>query len=319
MFRVPTREVDGRSLDLVVKNCRVGEDVPMDTHTLQAFINTEFNSPWEEFALVMELREGQHGPADLRIATQEPLAIYVPPERMQEWQTGRSEDRMQRIQRRHPGMELDILKQYKLIYAWIPGRNVVETLGDLGAPTEIAEELPWRLNERVLGDLEQKGYTVADMKPVHIILSTEDLARVQAAGSGAGPAVEALVVRCLGATAPAVRRPAAVLCSRRLFGDSVITALLPLLDDADKEVQAQAIKALALAADFQIVAAQEALCALVREHKSPAVRNAALQDLLPALRAQKGTVAFDPPFAQLLETLRKSPGPAMQKVLDELK
>lgn len=193
VFRVPTKEVDGRSLDLVVKNCRVGEDVPLDTHTLQAFINTEFNSPWEEFALVMELREGQHGPADLRIATQEPLAIYVPPERMQEWQTGRSEDRMQRVQRRHPGMELDILKQYKLIYAWIPGRNVVETLGDLDAPTEIAEELPWRLNERVLGDMEQKGYTVADMKPVHIILATEDLARMQAVGSDAGPAVEALV------------------------------------------------------------------------------------------------------------------------------
>lgn len=135
----------------------------------------------------------------------------------------------------------------------------------------------------------------------------------------AGPAIDALVVRCLASPVPALRRPAAAACSRRLYGDSVIAALLPLVGDADKEVQAQAIRALALAADFQLLPAQEALCGTVREHKSPTVRNAALQELLPALRAQKGTVAFDPPFAQLLEFLRRSPGPALQKVLDELK
>ncbi|MDD5674423.1 MAG: hypothetical protein PHC61_09680, partial [Chitinivibrionales bacterium] len=47
VFRVPTKTVSGRMLDLVVKNCRVGEDVPVDTHTLEDFVNTEFNSPWE--------------------------------------------------------------------------------------------------------------------------------------------------------------------------------------------------------------------------------------------------------------------------------
>lgn len=135
----------------------------------------------------------------------------------------------------------------------------------------------------------------------------------------AGPAIDAFVVRCLTAPAPALRRAAAVLCTRRLYGDSVITALLPLADDADKEVQTQAIKALALAADMQIAPAQELLCAMVREHKSAALRSSVLQELLPALRAQKGTVAFDPPFAQLLETLRKAPSPSLQKLLDELK
>src|SRR6266508_2864396 len=55
VYRVPTREVNGKSLDLVVKNCRVGEDVPIDTHTLQEFCDAEFNSPWEEFSLVMEM------------------------------------------------------------------------------------------------------------------------------------------------------------------------------------------------------------------------------------------------------------------------
>jgi len=51
--------VDGVALDLVVKNCRVGEDVPLDTHTLMQFMNTEFNSPWEEFSLTFEMREGR--------------------------------------------------------------------------------------------------------------------------------------------------------------------------------------------------------------------------------------------------------------------
>ena len=47
VFRVQTKEVDGRQLQLVVKNCRVGEDVPIDTHTLNEFINAEFNSMFE--------------------------------------------------------------------------------------------------------------------------------------------------------------------------------------------------------------------------------------------------------------------------------
>jgi hypothetical protein len=59
VYRLPTKEVDGKVLDLVVKNCRVGEDVPLDTHTLHEFCDAEVNSPWEEFSLVMEMREGQ--------------------------------------------------------------------------------------------------------------------------------------------------------------------------------------------------------------------------------------------------------------------
>ena len=41
VFRVPTKEVGGRRLQLVVKNNRVGEHVPLDTHTLMEFINAE--------------------------------------------------------------------------------------------------------------------------------------------------------------------------------------------------------------------------------------------------------------------------------------
>jgi len=171
VFRVPTRTVEGKSLDLVVKNCRVGEDVPVDTHALQEALGAEFNSPWEEFSLVMEMRESAFGPRGITVATQRPLAIYVPPDFMQLWQSGRSLAKINRINARHPGVELDILRQYKLVYEWIPGYNVVELLkraGVYGRPCDVAA---LRCNELVNRDLVAKGYVVADMKPQHIIIS----------------------------------------------------------------------------------------------------------------------------------------------------
>ncbi len=126
VYLVPTKPVDGTSLDLVVKHNRVGEDVPLNTHTLQEFMSTEFNSPWEEFSLVMEMGDKHVGQRLQWIRVQRPLAIYVPPQRMQIWQSGRSRAKINRIRARHPGVDLDILKQYKLIYEWIRGKNLVE-------------------------------------------------------------------------------------------------------------------------------------------------------------------------------------------------
>ena len=89
VYKVPTRPVNGKGLNLVVKWSRVGEMVPFDTLTVNKFIQAEFNSPFEEFSLLMELRRGEVGPAAMRIRTQRPLAIYVPSEQLQDWQTGR--------------------------------------------------------------------------------------------------------------------------------------------------------------------------------------------------------------------------------------
>ena len=175
VFRVPTREVDGQQLNLVVKNCRVGEDVPVETKTLLAFLDAEFNSPWEEFALVMEMREGKFGSAGIHIDTQLPLAIYVPPEKMQIWQSGRSYSRINQIHARHPGIALDILREYKMIYRWIEGMNIVEALELLGFKGEELHRHLRPLTLQATRDLEQKGYIVADMKPEHIILSDEAL------------------------------------------------------------------------------------------------------------------------------------------------
>lgn len=175
VYRVPTKMVDGVALDLVVKNCRVGEDVPLDTHTLMEFMNTEFNSPWEEFSLVLELREGKYGLQKITISTQLPLAIYVPPETMQLWQSGRSTDKLNRIHAKHPGIDIDILKQYKLIYQWIRGKDVVETLQDAGITGDAANSVIRPITLKVISDMAKKGFFVADMKPVHIILEEQQV------------------------------------------------------------------------------------------------------------------------------------------------
>src|SRR4051812_17871821 len=109
VYRVPTRTIHETTLQLVVKWSRVGEVVPLDTMTVNKFIHAEFNSPFEEFSLLMELRKGESGPSAIRIRTQRPLAIYVPKTLLQNWQTGRSEDKIRAKVARHPGIEIDIM------------------------------------------------------------------------------------------------------------------------------------------------------------------------------------------------------------------
>jgi hypothetical protein len=187
VYRVPTKPVNGTSLDLVVKNSRVGEDVPLNTHTLEEFVSAEFNSPWEEFALVMEMADKQVGQRALWIRAQRPLAIYVPPQRMQLWQSGRSRSRINRIHARHPGIDLDILKQYKLVYEWIRGKNLIELF------EHITLELPdivhhlQTMHRKAFDDLSKKGYLMADMKPEHVVLDEEDCARIEQAGGSGEP------------------------------------------------------------------------------------------------------------------------------------
>ncbi len=182
VYKVPTKEVDGLSLDLVVKNCRVGEDVPLDTHTLQEFCDAEFNSPWEEFALVMELMDNLYGPKETKIHTQLPMAIYVPPEVMQAWQSGRSGARINRIRAKHPGIDLDILKQYKLIYEWITGLNIKEIFEYIDINTDEMIKHLKILDAAAHKDLNKKGYLVADMKPEHIIISEAEVENIKEIG-----------------------------------------------------------------------------------------------------------------------------------------
>ncbi len=167
VYRIPTKVVNGRTIDLVVKYCRVGEDVPLDTLTFEKFSHAEFNSPYEEFSLVMELRERTD---PHRIRTHRPLAIYVPPERLELWQTGRSTHRIERKKAKYRDVELDIFRRYVLIYQWIKGESADAALElVIGDSAKRAEELR-RLTLKSKADLEQNGFIVVDHKPAHLIL-----------------------------------------------------------------------------------------------------------------------------------------------------
>lgn len=166
VYRVQTRAVDGKALDIVVKWCRMGQDVPLETKIIEDVLRAEFNSPFEEFSLVEELRAGAYGPPHVNIMLQKPLAIYVPPERLQLWQTGRSKAKIMSKIDKHPGVEIDILRQYILIYKWVRGLNAVEAFEQAGmADGELAA-----FTRRVIDDLRLKGYRVLDQKPAHFIM-----------------------------------------------------------------------------------------------------------------------------------------------------
>src|SRR5690606_13607457 len=100
VYRVPTRSADGRGIDLVVKFSRVGQEVPLEVATTfpdevppSELADARFNSPLEEFGLVVEMRRGAFGPREVRLMSHWPLAIYTPPDRFELWQLGRSQAR----------------------------------------------------------------------------------------------------------------------------------------------------------------------------------------------------------------------------------
>jgi hypothetical protein len=147
------------------------EDVPPGTIAM-----ARFNSPMEEFGLLMELRRGEEGPRDLRIRTHRPLAIYAPPEEFRLWELGRSQSRFSTHRRllaedqenAVKAIELDIKRIYVLLYGWIKGRDAecAYLAGDLSEDEFAA------LTPRVVNDLREKGYRVLDNKPKHFILRT---------------------------------------------------------------------------------------------------------------------------------------------------
>jgi hypothetical protein len=174
VYSLPTKPVHGESLDLVVKFSRVGEEVPIDTELIEGLLCCEFNGPFEEFALVEELRHSRRGPPGLRIRTQLPLAIYVPPEQTQPSQSRRFQWRIARKVAQHPGLAIDILRQYIVVYRWIPGIDAWEakTMGLL------SENEVRKLNERATGEIRAAGFVVLDQKPEHLIVQPSGSDRV---------------------------------------------------------------------------------------------------------------------------------------------
>ena len=180
-YHFETRLADGRPSGLVIKFSRMAQDVPVVIETSfpeavpeEVLAQARFNSPLEEFGLVMELRQGAYGPRDLRIRTQRPLAIYVPPEEFDLWELGRSTSSFQvhrslLAEEQDPGVkaiELDIRRIYVLLYGWIDGLDA-EACFDAG---DLSSEEFHALTPRVMRELGGKGFHVLDTKPKHFIL-----------------------------------------------------------------------------------------------------------------------------------------------------
>jgi hypothetical protein len=170
VYASPSKPIDGECLVLVVKFSRVGQRVPIETKVIRDLLSCEFNGPFEEFALVEELRHSRRGPEGLSVKTQIPLAIYVPPDEWQPSQTGRFQWRIANKVAKHPGIAIDILRDYIMVYGWLPGIDVCE-----------AEEIGWlthdevrALNQRAIDEAAIKGFQVLDMKPVHVIVQAAD-------------------------------------------------------------------------------------------------------------------------------------------------
>jgi hypothetical protein len=183
VYRVPTRPVGGRSIDIVVKFSRVGQEVPLematsfpDEVTDEDIAAARFNSPFEEFGLLEEMRRGAFGPRDVRIRTHRPLAIYIPDKQYDLWKLGRSHSRFTPHQRSlkqdqsrvdEPlAIELDIKRDYVLVYSWIKGDNAE----DCFLRGALSEDELLALSPRVHADLAVKGFRVLDNKPKHYIL-----------------------------------------------------------------------------------------------------------------------------------------------------
>jgi hypothetical protein len=76
LFKITGKPIRGIQKEVVLKWNRMGQDIPgmMDNESL---MEAEFNSPFEEFSLVIEMRNiKRESPGS--ILTHRPLAIYVP-------------------------------------------------------------------------------------------------------------------------------------------------------------------------------------------------------------------------------------------------
>lgn len=170
IYKLPTKPVRGRILDLVVRFSRLGQEIPLSVQFISENAHAEFNSPFEEFALLMALRSAHLRTSLPRIFTKKPLAIYVPATRLQDWQTGRLESKMAAKRARHPEVELEMSRQYILLYGWIDGLNAVQAAHALGMTKTATRSFLRDMTLRVIHDLRQHGFRVLDIKAEHVVV-----------------------------------------------------------------------------------------------------------------------------------------------------
>ena len=164
LYRIATKEVGGVSKDIVLKWNRMGQDIPGATQA-SGLGTAKFNSPFEEFSLVMELRSARHetsGP----LYTQKPLAIYVPREYVEAERLGRRGYRIEAIQQKHDEITLDRNRQYAVMYEWVKGIDAAQAREEGIVDEDTMRGLILGSNR----EMNRKGFLVRDSKAHHVIV-----------------------------------------------------------------------------------------------------------------------------------------------------
>jgi len=138
VYRVPTWDRNRRRTDLVVRFSRLAQDVPlMLTSETEREVapderyHARFNSPFEEFGRLFDLKRAPASPDLPRILTKRPLAIYSPGREQPVWKLGRHKSqftlhrnelkREQQPDATHATFDLDIKRDYIMVYQWVKG------------------------------------------------------------------------------------------------------------------------------------------------------------------------------------------------------
>jgi hypothetical protein len=164
-YKVTTKRINKKSKNLVIKYNRMGQDIP-GAEELNDLVNVEFNSPFEEFSLAMELKHTMNTTPG-NVITHKPLAIYVPTKRIELERTGRIEYKLQsKLETHKRDVELDIFRAYVVIYEWINGIDAAHAYRE-----EIIDEAQMmQLTREVEEEMRLKGFVTRDNKPHHIIV-----------------------------------------------------------------------------------------------------------------------------------------------------
>ena len=163
LYKITTKEINGKSKDIVLKWNRMGQDIPGSFDLKE--LNIEFNSPFEEFSLLTELRNSRYESTN-QIFTHKPLAIYVPAKHTELDRIGRKSYRMSAIISSHDDIKLHMNRNYAVIYEWIKGIDAIQAFEKGSLSNEDVIQLTLE-SERIA---RRKGYVVGDRKPHHIIV-----------------------------------------------------------------------------------------------------------------------------------------------------
>jgi len=165
VYKVRTKAIKGQYLDIVFKWNRMGQEIPGYGDS-EALMCAEFNSPFEEFSLVFELRKSMRS-FTKNVFIQNPLAIFVPSEPLELWQVGRKEYKMKPKIDSHEEIALDMFRSYAVMYEWIPGMDVNQAF----CKKIFEEDYANALTIEAMKIMETNGFVVKDHKPQHVIVN----------------------------------------------------------------------------------------------------------------------------------------------------